>query len=367
MRSPARPILVAVVIAALGVVRAQQVPTNPPPVPTNPPPVLDKPNPEIKQAIADGLAYLASKQADDGSWSFGKDDKIEATGLVILAFAGSGHTHRSSPPGAAVSYAKPLDKAVRFLISKMSREGKLDERLIAQATAAWALSELYGKTSDIAVRGPAQRSVNVLVDAQDSKGGLGSKRGEEPNFTTTFWAFRALKSAQMAGTPVSAQAMQRTKKYLDSLAAEEGTQYAEKAGGKPSASATAMALLCRQLLGAAPKDPAMVKSAEYLFKSAVPRDLTDLSTTAWATQALNFRGMVALHGKKCEDWNAAVRALLLKSQEKGGKKAADKGSWAPPKADDATRLRTTALALITLQVYSRPALNPGGLPINPPE
>lgn len=317
-----------------------------------------KPTPEqvkaaadLKESVAGGLAYLANKQADDGSWSFGKEDsKIEATGLALTAFLGAGEAHRGAlAPADAPKrlYTKHVQKAVQFLVKKMNKEGAFDgDNMVANAVAATAICETYGLTSDPLLKVSAQRALSYVVTAQNDKGGWGYKPRAEGNVTATGWNERALKSGHMAGLSVPMKTLQKIKPFLESVMLEEGREYAETPGGQPGRSAVAMVLLSRLYLGDGRKHVAIIKGTEALMKKGPPKDLNDPATMWFAMQVFHHLG-----GKNWEEWNKPVRDLLIKTQNKG--KEADKGSWAPARADDATRLRSTAFALLTLEVYHR--------------
>jgi squalene cyclase len=137
-------------------------------------------------ALAEGLKWLASKQAEDGSWTLGSN-KIEGTGLALLAFLGAGQTHRGGI-AAGNPYTKNVDRALKFLLTKQTREGALDkDDLIANAIAAAAIGEAYGLTSDPGVRGPARRAVNYIIDSQHDKGGWGKTSRGEATMTSIAW------------------------------------------------------------------------------------------------------------------------------------------------------------------------------------
>src|SRR5262245_24524076 len=55
-------------------------------------------NAESEKAVALGLAWLATQQQKDGSWSFSvqKTEPVAATGFVLLAFVGAGERHKDA-------------------------------------------------------------------------------------------------------------------------------------------------------------------------------------------------------------------------------------------------------------------------------
>ena len=91
----------------------------------------------------------------------------------------------------------------------------------------------------------------------------------------------------------------------------------------------------------------MVESAEYLAER-LP-DASDTNFYYW------YYGTLACfqhQGDVWEQWNGAMRKVLLPSQETSGRRA---GSWTPEGnwADAAGRVVQTALATLCLEVYYR--------------
>jgi hypothetical protein len=295
-------------------------------------------------AIAEGLKWLASKQADDGSWTLASN-KFEGTGLAVLAFLGAGHTHKPGKEEGLRQYTKNVDRGLKFLLLKQNRDGVIDpEEVMGQAIATAALAEAYALTSDPALRGPVQRAINQVIDAQNPKGGWGKKKKEETTISSTAWNLLALKAAQTAGLTIPPASMKKIGPAIDELAADQASRFAESGTEQPTLRPTAMGLLCRLQLGAGPKD---VKRGADKLAGDAPKDLSDPTTTYFATQVMHHAGK-----QSWDRWQPALRELLTKTQDKG-KDAATKGSWAPPEADDSARLRTTALALLCLEVPYR--------------
>ncbi len=120
--------------------------------------------PATEEAIERGLAYLASIQNEDGSWSLqGQGSKVllrsdaAATGLCLLAFQGAGYTHRQH------QYADTVSRGLKFLLDNQRTNGdlyrnenRLSDRNVAlysHGIAALALCEAYGMTQDPELQG----------------------------------------------------------------------------------------------------------------------------------------------------------------------------------------------------------------------
>src|SRR5262249_17103723 len=136
-------------------------------------------------AVAGGLKWLSEHQSTDGRWSLqnfnaagrcnctGKgsaDNDIAATAMGLLPFLGSGQTHKGGS-ASGNKYTKHVDNALKYLVLKQTREGEFHPNMYAQGLATMTVCEAYALTSDPALRGPAQRGLKYIIDAQSNEGG----------------------------------------------------------------------------------------------------------------------------------------------------------------------------------------------------
>jgi hypothetical protein len=170
--------------------------------------------PATEQAIERGLAYLASIQNEDGSWSLqGHGSKVllrsdtAATGLCLLAYQGAGYTHRQH------QYADTVSRALKFLLDNQRTNGDLYRKentisdrnvaLYSHGIAALALCEAYGMTQDAELKEPAQASLNYIANTQHrQRGGWRYTPGISADTSVTGWMMMALKSGQLSGLDV---------------------------------------------------------------------------------------------------------------------------------------------------------------------
>lgn len=110
---------------------------------------------EAARAIERGLAWLVSKQKEDGSWSFGK---IENTALATLALLGDGH--RSS----GGRFRDAAAKALAWLRGKQAENGAFDEDPLLHALATIAaIEDLAFREADKVETGDARRAVEAAI------------------------------------------------------------------------------------------------------------------------------------------------------------------------------------------------------------
>ncbi len=171
----------------------------------------------------------------------------------------------------------------------------------------------------------------------------------------------------MAGLSTDARVLAQVDRFLDSVQADGGSQYAYTDLADPSLTMTAEALLCREYLGWDRNDPRLIRGCGYLMQELISvapaNDPTTTGTTQ--TQTLHHFG-----GEEWQEWNQAMRVELPRMQLQEGR---DRGSW-PPQSDvhssSGGRLFATCAALYCLEVYYRHlplyGLPKKSRPINPP-
>ena len=336
--------------------------------------------PATEEAIELGLAYLASTQRPDGSWSLqGHGDDVAlrsdtaATGLCLLAFQGAGYTHMQH------QYADTVSRGLEFLINNQRSSGNLfraegNERndhsvaMYSHGIAALALSESFGMTQDKRLEESAQAALDYIVKTQHRK--LGAWRYTpqvSADTSVTGWMMMALKSGELSGLKIPPETYKGINQWLDYAQDPDRPDryrydpfapdnYKQRHGRKPSPTMTAVGMLMRMYSGWRRDNPAMVSAADFLLEYP-PR----LGTQGWtkrdgyywyyATQVMFHMG-----GNHWRRWNQHLNPLLLRGQIKDGPKA---GSWDPQNpvpdrwAPHAGRLYVTTMNLLNLEVYYR--------------
>jgi hypothetical protein len=318
-------------------------------------------------AVERGLAWLANHQYADGHWSVHdlncKDHECDghgtfksdtaATGLALLTFLGAGYTHKSG------EHQDVVERGLRWLRVHQKASGDLfaDESefvwLYSHGMAAIALCEAYGMSRDEALKGPAQRSLDFIVEAQHPEfGGWRYRPQFESDTSVSGWQLMALKSGEMAGLTVPQRTYDLTSHWLDSVEKKGSPgRFKYHPTREVGLAMTAEGLLMRQYLGAGRTDSALIAGADYLRARLPKESQRDLYYWYYGTQV-----MYHMQGKHWDDWNAALRNTLVNSQQKTGPTS---GSWEPVGSNPAKwgaaggRHYTTCLSLLMLEVYYR--------------
>jgi hypothetical protein len=317
-----------------------------------------------ERAVTAGLVWLAKHQLSDGSWSLhdytkrctdktctGQSDISNdpgATALGLLPFLAAGMTHKSKSP-----YKEHIGKGIEWLIQHQQPDGNLakgpSQMMYGHGLATIALSEDYGVSGDKRVGMAAQAAVNFIVAAQNLKDGGWRYNPGDPGDTSVFgWQLMALKSAKMAGLNVAGRVITNARKYLDSVAIRDGTEYGYQPGVSPSPSMTAIGLLCRQYLGAKRDNPMLVGGVKYLMNHLPDEKLPNVYYWYYAQQVMHN-----MQDHEWDSWNRNTRGILLRTQVHDANSCAN-GSWDPAKdvwRKQGGRLMKTSLSVLPLEIY----------------
>lgn len=318
-------------------------------------------------AVARGLEWLANHQFAAGNWSIHefncKDHQClgggsyqadtAATGLALLAFLGAGHTHQSG------EYQQVVKRGLIWLVERQGSDGDLFRTdtefcwLYSHGMATIALCEAYGMTKDSRLKQPAQKAIDFIVASQHPTfGGWRYRPRFESDTSVSGWQMMALKSGEIAGLQIPAKTYSGVGDWLDTVEqADAPGRFSYHPYKKSTPTMSAEGLLMRQYLGADRNDQAVVAGASYLKQRLPKSDARDVYYWYYATQV-----MFHMQGSHWDEWNGALRNMLVDGQEKSGP---EKGSWDPaiPHKDtwgqSGGRHYVTCLNLLMLEVYYR--------------
>ena len=317
--------------------------------------------PETERSVTLALDWLARHQSPNGGWDGDNfDDRcgrcggnqkvttdIAITGLSLLCFLAADHTHVKDGP-----YREVVSNGVRWLLSRQTSTGSLmgGESMYSHGIATIALAEAYGMTEDRMLAEPLEDAVDYIYKARNtSVGGWRYRPGQVGDTSVMGWLVMALKSCEKAGIEVPPEAFDVGRQWLRLVhrRAEPGL-YAYQPGRDVTPAMTAEGMFVNQLLGLRRFDRRMLGSAAYILRHP-PRWEPDANTYYWyyATLALFLH-----QGPAWEQWNEAVKSVLLARQHTSGPRA---GSWDPDGrwASVAGRVYQTAISTLTLEVYYR--------------
>lgn len=199
-----------------------------------------------------------------------------------------------------------------------------------------------------------RKAVAFIELAQNDESGSWRYRPKEYGDTSVYgWQIMALKSAQLAGLPVSTLVLERAKKWLDIVAAGHyGGLYRYQPVAPVTPTMTAVGMLCRQYMGQDARDAGMLESKECLMENP-PNSSMTRNCYYW------YYATLAMHNfadAEWDTWNRQMRGVLIDSQEREG---CAEGSWDPERptidvqGQKGGRLMMTSFNALTLEVYYR--------------
>ncbi len=331
-------------------------------------------NADSERAVALGLAWLAKQQKPDGSWEYDqgvKEEKIAATGMALLPFLAAGCTHKTAADDMKGKYRKVVNDGLEYLKRNCApsgpNAGRMSQNMYAQAIGTIPLCEAYGMTKDPALKMFAQAAINFNQKAQGPNGSWGYSPNTNGDTSIVGWHIQALQAAKLSkDLVVDDRVVKKAVEFLDKAAGGSRKSmygYQDNAGAAPGTALTAVGLLCRYYIsGWGPNHPGMVDGVAGLMKNAPlgRGPMSNMYYYYYATQVVHF-----YEGEDWKTWNEGpkgadgtrkngMRDWLVTAQNR--KDGANLGSWDPEAGwfgQSCGRLGTTAMCLLTLEVYYR--------------
>jgi hypothetical protein len=333
-------------------------------------------NDASERAVALGLAWLAKQQKQDGGWEYdqgSKEERVAATGMALLPFLAAGCTHKPSKErGDENKYTKNVGAGLGFLMKMCPpsgpNAGRLSANMYAQGIGTMALVEAYGMTKDPVLKPYAQAAINFVQRSQGPNGSWGYAAGGNGDTSIVGWQVQALQAAKLSrDLVVDDRVIKKAISFLNHAAGGSRKSmygYGDSAGAAPGTALTSVGLLCRYYLdGWGPSHPGMIDGVAGLVKNppAGTGGVRNMYYYYYATQVVHF-----YEGEDWKNWNEGpkqadgtrkngMRDWLVSTQIKKDDDAKI-GSWDPEAGwfgSSCGRLGTTAMCLLTLEVYYR--------------
>ena len=343
-------------------------------------------SPRAQAAVDAGLEWLKTHQSSNGSWDadgfMNNGDKkvgplcdgpgrphfdVGVSGLALLAFLGTGTTHRLG------AHKECVRNGLRWLAAQQDAEGCFGPRThqytYNHAIATLAMAEAWGLTRAGVWKSPAQKGVDFAMAAQNPyRAWRYDVKSGDNDVSVTGWMAMALRSAKLAGgLVVPDDPMRNAHDFIEDMTDRDtGRTGYTKRGERPvrpegkaiafpaeeSESLTAIGLLIRIYNGEKPQDSAMLKAGAELLSKRPPvfdtsRGMIDMYYWYFGTLA-----MFQVGGDQWKQWNARMEDVAVKAQRTDGNFS---GSWDPADAwgEDGGRVYSTAMMTMCLEVYYR--------------
>ncbi len=172
---------------------------------------------ETTAAIDLGLAYLASRQNDDGSLqgtSYGRN--VGVCGLVGMAFLAQGSTPRRGP------YGRQVRSCVDYLLSHAEPSGFIvapgsvsHGPMYGHGFATLFLTQVYGMSRQPGLRSKLAKAIRLIIDTQNDDGGWRYQPQKlDADLSVTICQIMALRAARNVGFFVPNETIERCVDYV---------------------------------------------------------------------------------------------------------------------------------------------------------
>ena len=297
--------------------------------------------PETQRSIDRGLAWLASRQTDDGAFGgSGYSRNVAVVSLAGMAFLSGGHT-----PGRG-EYGQHVNRAISYVLQAADDSGFICETeytshgpMYDHGFATLFLAEVYGMSPDSEIRERLSQAVRLIVSTQNPDGGWRYQpKASEADISVTICQVMALRAARNAGIYVPNETIDRCVDYVKrSQNADGGFMYMLTGGPSrfPRSAAGIVALYSAGIY----EGEEITKGLDYLMQNLPAAEDFSRDTHAMYGHYYAVQAMWQAGGEHWQKWYPAVHDILLRQQQ-------DDGSW----VDLICPEYGTAMALIILQM-----------------
>lgn len=345
--------------------------------------------PESEKAVDLGLAWLARHQAEDGSWGpycLANDPRTRCeagsrcdgpggmfemahSGLALLAFQAGGHYYFNNN-----LYSNHVRKGLDWVVDHQRPDGGLvgshnhgrrrefhRTYMYEHGIATFALGEACAVGGPDDHRYPRyqealRKAVDFIYQMQHHDGGwrYNDRLNEQSDASVTGWQVLALKTAKEAGIALDPQRIQKVREFFDSRATGENGRTNYLPGALHTEATTGVGMLAKQFLLGEPDAPLVRDASRYLADYA-ERTWPNRAASDYRDYYLWYNCTLAMFqagGEPWKRWNDVVRDTIIGLQRRDG---CARGSWDPNErwGSEGGRIYTTALAVLTLEVYYR--------------
>jgi hypothetical protein len=307
-----------------------------------------------ESAVRKNLVWLRRHQSSDGRWDadgwtanctgtescgdlgvvVDTSNDVGLTSLSLLAFLGTGHSHRFGV------YKRSVRLGLRWLKRQQGPDGSFgDRQSVSHALATLALCEAYAVSRDFTLKRYTQKATALCV-AWTLDLNVWTSESDRRSALELAWLILALQAAKTAGLDVPPAAFERVRVAL-----------AARNRDSNSASWIATTVIGGLFAGEKRSTEWIRAGAQALRKDHLPAwtPNAQVDLHAWHLTGL---AMFQVGGPGWREWNASMQEALLPAQRMSG---CQDGSWDPVGEQSVLggRVAATALASLTLEVYCR--------------
>ncbi|GAB4386964.1 MAG: terpene cyclase/mutase family protein [Phycisphaerales bacterium] len=306
--------------------------------------------PELDRAVERGLAYLATQQQPDGSFTGGRFGRnVAITALACLAFMADGNL-----PGRG-DYGDIVDRGLEFILDNCAENGLIaadsaNGPMYGHGFATLFLGEVYGMTGGGAetersarVHAALVKAVRLIEQTQNEEGGWRyNPVPYDADISVTICQIMALRSARNAGIEVDKNVIDNAVRYVRACQnGDGGFRYQSDVG--PSAWPRSAAGIASLFYAGIYDDQAIDTGLDYLVQNAMPGQTRSSRAHYFYGHYYAVQANYLAGGEHWTTWWPAIRAELLSEQ-------LSDGSWLDRSVGNSYG---SAMALIILQMPKR--------------
>ncbi len=294
-----------------------------------------------EQAIEKGLAFLALRQRDDGSFAssnMGGNPAVVALGGMAMLSSGSS-------PGRG-PFGDQLNRSIDYLVANTQANGFISPAngathgpMYGHGFATLFLAEVYGMTDRDDLRDALARAVGVIVKSQNSEGGWRYQpQPLDADLSVTICQIMALRAARNAGIEVPNETVDACIAYVRKCQNPDGGfsyMLNQRSSMFPRSAAGVVALYSAGIYKGREIDRGLAYLARFEPR---PGQLSNQSHYYYG-QYYGVQAMWHAGGDRWQTWYRGIRDSLITTQGAGG-------AW----ADGVAPEYATAMACIILQI-----------------
>lgn len=294
-----------------------------------------------RDAVDRGLAFLASRQNEDGSFGVGAyRNNVAICGLAGMAFLAKGSTPGRGP------YGQHVANCLQFVLNHAQDSGFINAGVMnthgpmyGHGFATLFLSEVYGMSPDSQVREVLVKAVKLIVSTQNAEGGWRYQpQRRDADISVTICQVMALRAARNAGLYVPNEAIDRCTDYIKRSQNADGGFMYMAAGGESAFPRSAAGVVALYSAGIYEGDE-VHKGLDYLRKNKPRTDAFGAATHYFYGHYYAVQAMWHAGGDYWQQWYPSIHDELLAKQQQNG-------SW----KDMVCAEYATAMACLILQM-----------------
>ncbi len=277
--------------------------------------------PKTRITIDKGLAYLASIQNKDGSFT-SPQSAAGITAIALMAFLANGHT-----PGRG-KYGKNVEKGLEFILTCTHKTGLIAKNvsrgpMYGHGFATLFLGEVYGMTGPkykfkTKTREALIKAVRLIVASQNKQGGWRYQPvPNDADISVTICQVMALRSARNAGIQVPKKTMEKAIEYVKKCQTGDGG-FAYMLGSGGSMFPRSAAGLASLYYAGIYKGKEVENGLKYMMNQKKNGIINSGGGWFYYGHYYASQAMFQAGGKYWAQWYPEIRDKLIKSQAANG-------------------------------------------------